>query len=575
MTTHLEPLESRRLLAAISGTVYQDHDASGDFNAGDKPLADWTIFIDSNRNGQLDAGEPSTKSGIQGRYSFMDLAPGATYFVRELVKVGYNPGPQGLDPYNVPVTQDIAYGGKNFGNRSLLGPTFPNYFPLTNNQENASAGPPQSAGAIGTGKMVSIDGPTMVFQAREGKIFTASNSRGTPHKTEPLTTFFSPLLPGPNLTNPRVIFDLYSQRFIVAALDNSGTSPRILLAASRQVNPLQNWNFYSIDSSTAELGVTALSHLAIANDQNNAIYLTADIADSSGVGSRVWIEKKGPLYNNKPMVMTVFDPAAEAGLSSPMLAMQPASISGNTFQDAVGTYLLSQAAPNGPNDYRLQIVRIDSPLKNPVFSAQLIDAGAINAGFDPNVPQPDGGPAIDVGDSTPTNAVWRAKALFTAATVAPPTGPDAGQPTAHWFRIDTSNINNLTLKEQGDICGEDIAAQTATFHPVIAVNRDLFISVGFSAVGPNTFLGSYVTGRMLGDPAGTMRSSLAVAAGQDIYPSGTWQDYSVIQVDPNNSDKWWVFGAFALPRDSHTQAGLWGQQWIQIALPMRRFPVHE
>src|SRR5436190_1636259 len=160
--------------------------------------------------------------------------------------------------------------------------------------------------------------------------------------------------------------------------------------------------------------------------------------------------------------------------------MQPAQLSGNAFQDRLGTFLISQTTPIGTDDYRLAVVRVESPLKDPTFSVQFIDALMINAGFTADVPQPGGGGTINVGDSSPTNAVWRARTLFTAATVGSTSASDAGQPTAHWFRIDTSDLDHLTLADQGDICGEDIAPMTATFHPVVSVSRDLFMAVGFS-----------------------------------------------------------------------------------------------
>lgn len=65
--------------SAIAGTVYEDY-----FGVyGDTPpayganfLADWLVFLDTNRDGVADPGEASTTTNAQGHYIFTDLAPG-------------------------------------------------------------------------------------------------------------------------------------------------------------------------------------------------------------------------------------------------------------------------------------------------------------------------------------------------------------------------------------------------------------------------------------------------------------------------------------------------------------------
>jgi hypothetical protein len=72
----------------IAGTVWNDHDASGVRNGDETPLAGWTVYIDANLNGQLDAGERSVVTAADGSYIFDNLAPG-NYRVREVLPVGW------------------------------------------------------------------------------------------------------------------------------------------------------------------------------------------------------------------------------------------------------------------------------------------------------------------------------------------------------------------------------------------------------------------------------------------------------------------------------------------------------
>jgi len=51
-------------------------------------LPNWTIYLDLNNNGTLDAGEPSTLTDANGNYAFTNLQPG-NYIVREVPQTGW------------------------------------------------------------------------------------------------------------------------------------------------------------------------------------------------------------------------------------------------------------------------------------------------------------------------------------------------------------------------------------------------------------------------------------------------------------------------------------------------------
>ena len=72
-----EALESRQLLAAdITGAVYNDVNGDGVHNNGEAGLANWTVFLDLDSNGSLDAGEPSSLTDADGKYAFRGLGGG-------------------------------------------------------------------------------------------------------------------------------------------------------------------------------------------------------------------------------------------------------------------------------------------------------------------------------------------------------------------------------------------------------------------------------------------------------------------------------------------------------------------
>lgn len=88
-----EALEPRMLMTGdILAVLINDLNGNGVAENGEDGLVDWTVFIDSNRNGTLDSGEPSQLTDIDGKASFKKLAPGS-YSVREVLPSGWSPSP--------------------------------------------------------------------------------------------------------------------------------------------------------------------------------------------------------------------------------------------------------------------------------------------------------------------------------------------------------------------------------------------------------------------------------------------------------------------------------------------------
>ncbi|MCA9185751.1 MAG: VCBS repeat-containing protein [Planctomycetales bacterium] len=74
---------------AIHGSKWNDLNGNGVREANEPGIPGWTIYIDSNRNGQLDNNERSTQTDEAGNYWFMDLPPGL-HMVSELPQAGWS-----------------------------------------------------------------------------------------------------------------------------------------------------------------------------------------------------------------------------------------------------------------------------------------------------------------------------------------------------------------------------------------------------------------------------------------------------------------------------------------------------
>ena len=73
---------------SIGGVKWEDVDGDGAFDAGEPLLEGVTIFIDLDRNGQLDISEPTVITDASGSYEFPGLPPGS-YVVGEVVPSGF------------------------------------------------------------------------------------------------------------------------------------------------------------------------------------------------------------------------------------------------------------------------------------------------------------------------------------------------------------------------------------------------------------------------------------------------------------------------------------------------------
>ena len=83
--------------ASISGTKFEDLDGDAQRDAGEAGLSGWTIFLDTNGNGGLDAGERFAITNAQGAYRFDNLLPGA-YAIAEVMQAGWVQTSPGAGP---------------------------------------------------------------------------------------------------------------------------------------------------------------------------------------------------------------------------------------------------------------------------------------------------------------------------------------------------------------------------------------------------------------------------------------------------------------------------------------------
>lgn len=443
--------------------------------------------------------------------------------------------------------------------------------------------PPDPIGAAGPNHLVSVTNASIEYFTKTGtKQFTKGLGL---HGGSTANSFFAALSPLKNSFDPKVIYDQHAGRFVVVALERTDTfqsepsnTSRIFVAVSDDSDPNGTWRVHAINGKINIGGTdTWADYPGLAVDED-AIYITANMFNFGGVrsqlGQRLWIINKTPFYTGGAASVTVHDPYTAVGLG--FSALMPAMIYGAGGLGATtGTYLVGSGWSSGINEL-LAVIRVDNPVGAVSFSHQFVNLGNIhtNGAAFSGAPQLGTANTLDAGDQRIQNAVWRNNRLYAVNTVVPPSGPDAGAPTAHWFNINTTTPASLSLVDQGNIGGEDIAANTHTFYPSIAVDSLGNIGVGFAASAAAIYPGAYYTQRKSTDAAGTVQASGVLQAGTDWYLrllGGTrnrWGDYSGIAVDPADDRAFWLYNEYAMARGTllSGEDGRWATRWGKFAV---------
>lgn len=108
--------------ASITGNIFNDRNGNYVKAANESGAAGWTVYLDTNNNGKLDAGEKSTTTDATGNYSFSNLAAG-TYTVQLVRQTGWRiTAPGSVARHVVKLAAGQAASGRNFGvtMRSLI-----------------------------------------------------------------------------------------------------------------------------------------------------------------------------------------------------------------------------------------------------------------------------------------------------------------------------------------------------------------------------------------------------------------------------------------------------------------------
>jgi len=333
-------------------------------------------------------------------------------------------------------------------------------------------------------------------------------------------------------TDPRIIYDQYSGRFVLAMLEVgvNFVPSYVLLAVSQTTDPNGIWFKYRHDSTTVIDGNAYWTDYTGVAVDAQAIYFTANLftgtAPFGGVKYRIF--NKFPLLTGAPAVYQ--DLVDISGASESQLA-RPA----HAFGMSQAAYFLGAQA-NGV----VRLTAITHPLTNPVLST--FDLAVPSYQF-PLIAAPNlGGLGLDPMDGRILNAFWRNGRLVAAHGIL-----SGNRVITRWYDIATHNwpmSGSPTLNQSGDI---DPSAGVFTFMPAISVNRCGQIAMIVARSATTERLSLAVTGRNFLDPPGTMQPLTTLITSSVGYsPTNTrFGDYFGAAIDPTDDQTFWFCGEYA------------------------------
>ena len=378
-----------------------------------------------------------------------------------------------------------------------------------------------------------------------------------------MTAFFDSVRqPQESVGDPRVIYDVSTERFFVAAI---GVRPgacapgacvaHFFVAVSKRATPagldVSDWYFYALDSTLDGDRPTAkwADFVQLGLNETVAV-LTARMhafGGGSPSGNKIRILDKALLVRGQPVSWTDFIDVKDP--SSGVSGFAPA-----VHLDRTDRFFLLRGCWNTkPN--QATVLEIRDALSSPTLSFRSVPVNGCLSRPELPAPQPSGRPLFVGGLPT---VVYRNQSLWNAEM----TVVDAGGTSVNgvlWYQIDVTAWPAAPSVVQSSVLAD---AAVHYFTPALIVDDadNMAMLVGRSSTVEGLSL--YYTGRLASDPAGSLRTPALLKAGADSLSveEDRVGDYHGAAFDVEDGSAW-IVGQFAsAPAETTSWVG-------QVGLP--------
>jgi len=381
-------------------------------------------------------------------------------------------------------------------------------------------------------------GPTHLM-ATVNSQFAVFSKTGTMLKLINADDWFANVHPGGSLCDPQIVFDHHSGRWIMIWIECGFGPLSLLVSVSDDDNPLGTWCNWRLpgDQNGSTPNGLANDYPKLGVDAE-AIYITSNMFGASFEYVHLRVIPKAQLHGNScgPVTWTDFwDLRNPSSPNERVFTTVPAV----TFGTPGAEYLVDVDFLNTVGTF-MNLWSLTDPLSStPTLTAASVPVAAFSSPLNAN--QLGGGaPRIDVGGRRNRNVVYQNGSVWTAHSIADPSGEFA---RARYVRIDVNTASAI----------EDVAFGEDNFwyyYPAIHPDGTGNMIMAFTRSGENEYASARYTGRRVIDPPGLLPSAL-LKAGEDNYVKtfggarNRWGDYMGIAMDPADTSKVWMFVEYA------------------------------
>jgi hypothetical protein len=369
-------------------------------------------------------------------------------------------------------------------------------------------------------------GPNHLFQVVNsiGKISTKT---GTLVSSFTLRSFFG-LDASTDETDPRVLFDIRSQRWFATYVQFSTTASTIVLAVSTSSDPTGTFCRYRLGNPTSESFQFDFPQLGVSDDK---IVVAYDAFSFSGIslGAGYFVVNKADLIGCAAMPHVVRVPPDPSRHTE--FPAQALSSSSPVFLAMSDGDMLNVFAVNGiPGVTPVMETRTSVPVRLWIVP--------------PNAPQLGSGVLLDTGDDAVLSAAWRANSLWLAGNEG--CVPPGDIVMRSCLRVIEVRTDSLSVRQDMSFG----LAGAYYYYPALAPDAFGNVAIVFTSSSAARYASVAVTGRYSGSLLNTLEEATTIRAGNGAQTSSTARmgDYSGASVDPLDSISIWVMGEYIRSR---------------------------
>jgi len=386
-------------------------------------------------------------------------------------------------------------------------------------------------------------GPDHVLVAVNSTLAIYQKTGNVVHGPRSLTSWFSQVIQGAMIFDPKALYDQHSNRWVLVAVARNNTTKGswFLLSVSQSSDPLQGWNNYALDATLD--GDTKTENWAdypCVGLDSQALYLTANMFRFGGgfQYAKLRIIPKADVYEGKAATFKDLVRLKDADGSLSFTVHPCHTFGAPQAQYFVNSYFPRTTAP----ETKLSLWTLTDPLGTPALVLSTISTDPYN--LPPDAAQQGGTVPVESGDVRVLNAVFRGGSVWCALNTQHNWGDNVNAAAVHWFQIEAATG---ALIQQG-IYG---SGGNNYLYPAVMPDNNGNMVMVFSRCGANEFASIYFTGRRAADPLGELQPSTLLRAGAAYYQKldmngkNRWGDYAGIASDPANSGLIWFYSMAA------------------------------